>query len=59
MKYRVTDCHIKHDKKVYTPGDVMELTEEQAQGLHVEPYVEPAPDEAKKGKKKGGNDAAE
>lgn len=36
MKYRVTDTHIKRNGTLYAPGDIMELTEKEAEGLHVE-----------------------
>jgi hypothetical protein len=43
-KYKVKDTHIRHgagkEAKVYGPGEEMELTEEQAAKLSVEPATE-------------------
>lgn len=47
MKVRVKDGHIKHDGKVYGPGEVFEVTPEAARTLgesgsiELEPVVEP------------------
>ena len=34
--YKVLDGHILHDETLYAPGDLINLTEEQAEGLRVE-----------------------
>ncbi|MBI5810446.1 MAG: hypothetical protein HZB21_04570 [Deltaproteobacteria bacterium] len=59
MKYLVKDTHIRHCDKTYGPGDVIELTEEEAApiGHHLEPVAngeEPPDDneEAEEGRKK-------
>ncbi len=39
MKYIVKDTHIRHGSVTYGPGDIIELTEEEAApiGHHLEP----------------------
>jgi hypothetical protein len=49
--YRVLDTRIHHDGKPYDPGDTIDLTGEQAAGLHVELIAEGETSAGKKGKK--------
>ncbi len=55
-KYRVKDTHIRHgagkEAKVYGPGDEMDLTEEQAAKLSVEPVSQAGDKDKEEGKKK-------
>ncbi len=47
--YRVLDAHIYHDGAMYGPGDMVELTEEQAEKLRVAKVAE-----GRKNQEKGG-----